>query len=129
VISKPGPFIDPDSVALLEHFVTAERLAMVVILTHADCSTANIEPGGNPRQTALAERIAEAGRRARAGGYSLPLALARGQRELLLASSSIVQQSADKDEVRIIAAQVDPRTLTIQWHTRRAEELPMPVVK
>jgi carbonic anhydrase len=129
VISKPGPFVDAEATALLEHCITEERLTMVVILTHADCVTAAIEPGANPRQNALAARIAAARQRAKAAGHSLPRALARSQRELLLASSPVVQQSANKDEVRIIAAEVNPATLAITWHTHSAEELPMPVVR
>jgi len=129
VLSSPGPFVQPEAVALLEHFVSEERLPLVIVLTHPHCATTAIAPGKTPRQTALAARVAEVQRRARQFRHSLPRALARAQREMLLLSSGLMQHAVAADHLRVLPAEVDPKTQKITWHTTRADELPMPPVK
>lgn len=129
VLSSPGPFVTREDIALLEHYVTTERLSLVLVLTHDECTTLTTKPGRTPRQDALAGRIAAIQKRADAMRHRLTRAVARSQREMLLASSRTLQQQAAADTLRVVAAEVELRSLAITWHTRSAEELPMPVVK
>ncbi|MCR9247219.1 MAG: hypothetical protein NXI31_19475 [bacterium] len=129
VLSNPGPFVQPEAVALIEQQVQRERLALVLVLTHEQCETLAMKSGDTSRTKALAGRVAPIGRRARRHKVSMAKAMARHQREVLLASSPRLQKRVAKDQLRILPASIDPRTLTLTWHTTRADEMPMAPVK
>ncbi|MCA8948065.1 MAG: hypothetical protein KDE27_01100 [Planctomycetes bacterium] len=128
VFRTPGPFVQPEAIALLEHYVAEERLALAIVLTHPECPGAN-RPGRTPLQRALADRFAEARRRARRDGDTLPRALARSQREALVASSELLQRAVADDRLRVLPAELEPRSAKLMWHTTRADELPLAPVK
>ncbi len=129
VISNPGPFVTRESVALLEHQVERERLALVLVLTHSQCDTLTRRRPTTRAQNALDRRVEEARSLARRNEETLTRAFARRQCEMLLASSRTLQERQRRDSVRVLAAEIDPRTLRLTWHTSRADEMPMKPIK
>ena len=129
VLSTPGPFVSHESVARLEHYVSKQRLPLIVVLTHDNCATTATGSGKTPLQKALAERLALARRRAEQRGHSLPRTLARTQCEMLFAASPTLQRAIQDNRLRTLPASVDPKTLAVTWHTKSTEEMPIPVVK
>jgi len=141
LISTPGPFVSPESIGLLERLVREERLSLVLILTHTSCRTltapprtADVRPGVEPRQDALAQRLeslrAEAKRNEISlGSFSLGRALVLSQREHLLASSDELRARVTADQLRVVPGEVDTNTGAFTWHHHRADELPLLPVK
>jgi carbonic anhydrase len=129
LISTPGPFVDPETVALVEQAVAEERLSLVLVLSHEHCRTLAIARGNTPQQDAVAARIASLQAEAARTRAPLVRTLVRSQREQLLVASDALKEHVGKDTLRILPGELDARTGAIRWHHDRADALPMPPVK
>lgn len=129
VIRVPGTFLTAETTALLERAVTRERVPLVLLLAHRRCESLR-PPRDDEREPDAIDRRREAATRDAARlGVPLRDALLRGQRELLLATSTTVREAADEDRLRIVPGIVDDRTAAIDWRHRRSDELPIAPVK
>lgn len=124
VLAVPGPFASPETAALLERTVADHRLSLVVVLGHADC--ASLQPRAQP--DALQQRRDAAQAQAQRRGEDLPTAVVRLQRDLLLASSELLQASAAADRLRVMPATVDGDG-RVAWRHARIDALPIAPVK
>jgi carbonic anhydrase len=129
VISTPGAVVHGETAALLERAILTERLSLVVVLTHGDCASLAPPKEANDLQAGLEHRARLARAFAARRRIDLPKAQALLQRELLLASSDLLQVRAGADALRVVPASVDPKSGLVTWHTTRAEELPIAPVK
>ena len=129
LLSAPGPFVQPEVVALLEQTTRDERLPLVLVLGHPDCTTLSTRTGRTPQQDALARRLDAVRAEAQRTQTSLTKALVLMQREHLLAASDELREHVAKDELRVIPGEVDVRTGALVWHHHRADELPLQPVK
>ncbi|MBL8730918.1 MAG: hypothetical protein JNN13_00940 [Planctomycetes bacterium] len=129
VIATPGPFVQPETVALLEQVVAEDRLSLILVLTHDRCRTLTAAPSGSATNTTLQRRLALAAATGRQRHRSLRDAMAPLQREQLLAASAPLREKLLRDELRVMPGEVADRTLAIRWLQNRAEELPVPPVK
>jgi len=129
LISTPGPFVQPETVALLERLVADERLSLVLVLSHTNCATLAARPGISPRQDALAQRLEAVRKSAVAAHQPLGKSMVLAQRQMLLLSSELLQQRATGDQLRVIPGEIDLSSLAITWHGSRVDEMPMPPVK
>lgn len=125
LLTAPGPYASPETVALLERTVADHRLSLVVVLGHADCASLARRPGNDALQRRRDAAHAEAQRR----GEALAPTVARMQRDLLLAASDALRAKSDAGALRILPATVDTATGAIAWLHARAEALPVAPVK
>ncbi|MEO6593621.1 MAG: hypothetical protein ABIP94_02585, partial [Planctomycetota bacterium] len=125
----PGPFVQPEIVALLEQAVAKERLSLVLVLSHSECATLMTTKGTSPRQDALADRIVPIAVEARRTRASLARSLVLLQREYLLAASEPLRQRLASDDLRVMPGELDVRTSAIRWHHSHADELPLAPVR
>jgi hypothetical protein len=124
VLASPGPFASPETAALLERTVQNERLSLVVVLAHTAC------PAATDRATdVLARRFAAVRAEAERQRQPLPKTLAGLQAELLLLTSDVLQKNVQTDTLRILPAEMEPRSGRITWHHRRADVMPLAPVK
>ncbi len=129
LISTPGPFVTPEITAMLEQAVAQERLSLVLMLTHTNCTTLDTTRGVSPQQDALAQRLAAARAEAERLRTSLGRALLLGQRERLFAASDELQKRAAADSLRVIPGELNTRTGAITWLHRAVDAMPMPPVR
>lgn len=125
LLSVPGPFVSPETTAMLERAVADERLSLVLILAHADCRT--LQPNASP--DALTRRREALRAEAERQQQPLPKTLTQLQREQLLAASELLRAKQAAEELRIVPATLDPRTGVLQWHHANADVMPLPPVK
>lgn len=127
LLSVPGPFLSAETTAAIERQVLAERLSLVLVLTHARCTT--LEPPAPAPKDPIAARVRFA--RAEAERRRLPLGRCVGamQRELLLAASDTLAVRAAEDKLRVVPGEIDDRSGAITWLQKPIDELPMPPVK
>lgn len=128
VLALPGPFVSPEAVALLEHAVTEERLSLVVVLSHADCTTAELSATEGPRKT-LADRVARMRARAVQVRRAFAQVLARAEAEQVVAASKVMQEAVAADRLRVVAAELEDAVPRITWHASRADAMPMPPIR
>jgi hypothetical protein len=129
LIATPGPFVQPETVALVERCVTEERLSLVLLLTHTHCTTLATKPGVSPRQDALVQRLAAVQKAPFAKDLPLGKALVLAQRQMLLSSSDLLERRAALDQLRVIPGEIDTASHEIVWHGPRVDAMPMPPVK
>lgn len=123
-LAVPGPFATPETVALLERIVVAERVPLVLVLGHASCRAL---AGG--RNDALATRTAAVAAEAARRGQPAVRTLVELQRDLLLAAADELRARTQRDELRVLPAEIDERTGALAWHHRAIDALPLAPVK
>ena len=128
LLSLPGPYVTPEAMALLERAVAAERLALVLVLGHAGCTSLRHDPLAAASDPLVARR-ARVDAEARRRGQPLAKTLVQLQCELLLATSEPLRLATARDAVRILPGEIEPRRSTITWHFQRADGLPLAPVK
>ncbi|MDO8348624.1 MAG: hypothetical protein Q7T30_00190, partial [Planctomycetota bacterium] len=116
LISTPGPFVQQETVALLERCVAEERLSLVLVLSHTHCATLQARPGITPRQDALTQRLVAVQKSPYAANLPLGKAMVLAQRQMLLLSSDLLEQRAGKDQLRVVPGEIDTGSHTITWH-------------
>ncbi len=125
LLTAPGPFATPETIALLERTVAAERLSLLLVLGHADCPLLR-EHGAPDVLTRRLDAVrAEAARR----GSNVPKTLVQLQREHVLAASDSLRERAAKDAFRVLPALLDPRRGVLQWHHVHTDVMPLAPVK
>lgn len=125
VLQTAGGLLDRDSIALLEHFATTERLSLVVLLGHPDCSAQQVR-GSTRAQAGLAARLRLLGEGVPA--TAPPVAPQLRQREALLDASEVLGGLAKDDQLRVVVAQLAADG-TVTWHQEAASTLPLAPVK
>lgn len=123
-LAVPGPFATPETVALLERIVVAERVPLVLVLGHVSCRTL---AGG--RDDVLATRTAALTAEAARRGRPMVRTLVEQQRDLLLAAADELRARQQRDELRVLPAEIDERTGALAWHHRAIDALPLAPVK
>lgn len=139
VLRIPGPFVTAEAAALIERMVQTERVSLVLLLSHPQCESLADRRAANgqaPTEDHVADqpdvldrRRIHAERDAARLGLSLHDALLRGQRELLLASSTPLRDAVEHDRLRVVPGVIDDRSSEIQWRHRSRDELPLAPVK
>lgn len=129
LISAPGPFVTPEITALLERAVKEDRLSLVLMLTHKNCTTLETEAGASPQQDALVQRLALARAEAQRMRTTLARALLLGQRERMLAASDPLRKAVADDALRVMPGELDTRTGAITWLHRAADAMPLAPVR
>lgn len=125
VLQTAGGLLDRDDIALLEHFAASERLSLIVLLGHADCTARQVH-GKTRAQAGLAARL-----RALADGVPgevAPIAQLQRQRDALLGASETLSGLAQDDQLRVVVAQLAADG-AIGWHPKAASTLPLAPVK
>ncbi|MCA8966493.1 MAG: hypothetical protein H6838_05465 [Planctomycetes bacterium] len=125
-ISCPGPFVSSETVALLEHLATDERLSLIVVLGHDDCTTRSLR-ATTPAQQLLSRRLAALRRNARLD-QAVTKAFLLGQRDALLGASELLMQRSARDQVRVVPGRVDARG-EVLWLGQRVDAMPLQPVK
>lgn len=126
-LRAPGPFLTPDTVALLERAVAQHRLSLVILLAHDDCLS--LATGADTPDDPLAARARALVQAAARAGRSVAEEVVRTQREQLLAASDALQHAVAKDRLRVMPAVLAERTGAIRWRHQRADELPLAPVR
>lgn len=129
VLSSPGPSCGAEEVALLERAVANERLSLIVLLTHAGCSSLAAGPAATAAQQALARRTAAARELAKARDLPLEQAAALCECEALLGASEALRRQVERGKLLLAPATVAPKTGTVDWLLTRAEQMPLPPAK
>lgn len=125
VVAVPGPFVAAETVALLERAVVDHRLSLVVVLGHTDCESLAERREADALRRRRDAVHAEAQRR----GEPLAPTAVRMQRDLLVASSELLRQRCEADQLRVLPATFDARTGAVQYCQRAADALPVSPVK
>jgi hypothetical protein len=123
----PGPFVNAESVALIERTIKRHRLCLVLILSHQRCDSLRAHESGSG--DALDRRIAKLRGHADRLQRSLIDVMARKQREQILASSSTLQSHIRKGLLRIVPGTIHEETGAIAWQHRSAQALPLSPIK
>ncbi len=125
-ISCPGPFVNNETVALLEQLATTDRLSLVIVLGHDDCTTRSLRPTTAAQQF-LHRRLTALRRNARLD-QAVTKAFLLGQRDALLGASELLMQKTARDELRVVPGRVDARG-EILWLGQRVDAMPLQPVK
>lgn len=128
VVSAPGPFATPETMAALERTLLGEPVPMLLVLGHADCRLLQNAPP-NPVPNGLTRRADAAREQAARMQQPLPKTIVQMQRELLLASSEPLRQAVVADTLRVFPGELDARTGAVTWHHQRADAMPIAPVK
>ncbi|HLQ36181.1 MAG TPA: hypothetical protein VK348_00165 [Planctomycetota bacterium] len=129
LLSLPSTQVSAEAIAVLERAVTAERLSLCLVLTHAACPGLQAGKATTPAQELLERRTQPARALAQRRNLAVDKAQALLQRECLLAGSELLRQRSDDGKFRVVPASVDGKAGTITWHTTHAEELEVAPVK
>lgn len=124
VLATPSAHADPGVVALLEHFAAAERLSLVVVLTHDGCTALAAAPD-TPSGRASQRRGDPARALAQARRWPLARAQAHVQREALLAASPRLRDLLAEGRMEIVPASL-LRAGGLEWHGPRTDPAPVP---
>lgn len=127
VLRLAGPFINAETVALLDRTIKKHSTSLILVLSHHKCESLRIRTKGG--DDALDRRLAAVRNAARSQRRTLHEAIGPQQRELLLASSSTMHELVKRDRLRVIPGVIQTATGAIQWLQRRAQELPLSPVK
>ena len=129
VLAAPGAFVSAEAIAELERAQRDDRLSLCIVLTHDGCRTLVGGGATTPAQLAVERRVQPA--RELAARRSLPVDKAQAmlQQQAILSASTQLTKAVTADKFRIVTARLEPRSGAITWHTTRAEELPIPVVR
>ena len=129
VLAAPGPFVSPETAALLDRVVAEERLSLIVVLGHEPCrSLAPTVRAGEPPD-ALQRRAALVHAAALRSGRSPATALVRAQCEQLRLALDRSRAALARDRLRIVPAVLDVREQAVQFVHRPADELPIAPVR
>ncbi len=128
LVSTPGPFANPESLALIERVAAAEHVPLLLVLGHADCRTIAARAADTPPDT-LSRRTDAARAEAERRQQPLPKTLVQLQREHLLAASDLLRERVLRDELRILPGTIDGKSHAISWHHARVDAMPLAPVK
>ena len=123
----PGPFVSPETTALLARVVRDERLSLILVLGHDDCRS--LAADAADADDALGRRVRALQRDAARHGESLERLLLLRQSEQLLAASAFLRDQVDADELRVLPGLCRTESGAIVWQHRRAQGLPLAPVK
>ncbi|MBK8101468.1 MAG: hypothetical protein IPK26_30675 [Planctomycetes bacterium] len=129
LLSAPGAFVSAEAIAELERAQREDRLSLCVVLTHDGCRNLAAGKATTPAQQAVERRGQPARELAARRNLSVDKAQALLQQQAILSASTQLSSAVTADTFRIVPARLDARSGAITWHTTRAEELPIPVVR
>ena len=127
VLRLAGTFVNPEAVALLDRIIEQHQLSLIILLSHEQCES--LRSSQTNANDALDRRLTQLRPLAKRQQQSLSEAVVRQQRELLLASSASMQKLVQQDRLRVLPAVLNDKSGAVQWHHRRAQELPLSPVK
>jgi carbonic anhydrase len=129
LLSAPGPFVQPEAIALLEQAVVEERLSLVLVIGHAECRALATRAGVSAGQDALAERIEVVRQQAARTQTTLAQCLVRMQSQQLLAASDLLRERATAGSLRVLPAGLDVKTRALSWLQPRSDEYTLPPIR
>ncbi|MEZ5965031.1 MAG: hypothetical protein R3F56_14450 [Planctomycetota bacterium] len=114
VLASPGPCLRPEELALLEHAVRAEHLALCVLMVRAGGTTVSAE-AESPAARALRRRLPGPPAGARASADTAAERHAEMQSVLALTASDELQQAAKHGLFRTAVAVLPPRGTQVRF--------------
>lgn len=128
LLSLPGPFVTPEVTAMLQRLQRDERLSLILIVGHDACQALQ-PPADTNRKDALSRRAEHAATEAARSQRPLLPTMLDMQRQLLLAGSEPLRAAVAADTLRVVVAELTPRTQELRWRVPASHALPMPPVR
>jgi len=128
LLSLPGPFVTPEVAAMLQRLQRDERLSLILVISHDNCQALQPQAEVSPKD-ALARRADHVRQEATRRQQTLAATMADLQRQLLLAASADLRAAVAADTLRIVVAEIAPRSEELQWRLPASHSLPMPPVR
>lgn len=128
LLSLPGPFVTPEVTAMLQRLQRDERLSLILVVGHDACQA--LQPAGDAnKKDALSRRAEHAQAEAARQKQALATTMLDMQRQLLLAGSEPLRAAVAADTLRVVVAELTPRTQELRWRVPASHALPMPPVR